>query len=90
MAGSVCVYGVVAAPTITLEKHLGPYNFNLLVHQWPTRIWEAEAQEPLCDWIREGKIRAEDFISAEYPIEQIHDAIATSNARLAIKTMVRF
>lgn len=90
MAGSVCVYGVVAAPRISLEKHLGPYNFNLLVHQWPTRVWEAEAQEPLCDWIREGKLNAEDYISAEYPLEQINDAIATANRGLAIKTMVRF
>ncbi len=90
MAGAVCVYGVVAAPTITLQKHLGPYNFNLLVHQWPTRVWEAAAQEPLCEWIRAGKLRAEDFISAEYPVEQINDAIATSNTGLAIKTMVRF
>ncbi len=90
MAGSICVYGVVAAPTITLQKHLGPYNFNLLVHQWPTRVWEAAAQEPLCEWIREGKLRAEDFLSAEYPVEQIDKAIATSNTGLAIKTMVRF
>jgi threonine dehydrogenase-like Zn-dependent dehydrogenase len=90
MAGAVCVYGVVAAPTITLQKHRGPYNFNLLVHQWPTRVWEAAAQEPLCDWIRAGKLRAADFLSAEYPVERIHDAIATANQGLAIKTMIRF
>ncbi len=90
MAGSVCVYGVIDTPAITVQKHLGPYNFNLLVHQWPTRVWEAAAQDPLCEWLREGKLNASDFISAEYPIAQINDAIETAKSGLAIKTLLRY
>ncbi len=45
---------------------------------------------PLFEWIREGKLRQEDYISSEFPIEQINDAIAATNAGLAIKTMLRF
>ncbi|MBD3304790.1 zinc-binding dehydrogenase [candidate division KSB3 bacterium] len=90
MAGVICVYGVLDTATITVQKHLGPYNFNLLVHQWPTREWEAAAQEPVCEWLRQGKLQEQDFISAEYPIDRIQDAIDTANAGLAIKTMLRF
>ena len=43
MAGSVCAYGVIDAPNIKLEKNSGLYNFNLFVHQWPTRAYEAAA-----------------------------------------------
>ena len=46
MAGTVGVYGVIADESITIEKSRGPYNFNLFVHQWPTRSREAAAQKP--------------------------------------------
>ena len=90
MAGSICVYGVIDTPSITVHKHLGPYNFNLFVHQWPTRVWEAAAQEPLCEWLRTGKLKAEDFVSTEYPIAQINEAIETAKSGLAIKTLLRY
>jgi threonine dehydrogenase-like Zn-dependent dehydrogenase len=90
MAGSICVYGVIDTPAVTVQKHTGPYNFTLFVHQWPTRVWEAAAQEPLCEWIRQGKLNASDFISAEFPIQQINTAIETAKAGLAIKTLLRY
>jgi D-arabinose 1-dehydrogenase-like Zn-dependent alcohol dehydrogenase len=67
MGGSICIYGVLAEPSITIHKHQGPYNFNLFVHQWPTRSRERAAMEPLCDWVRQGKLRAADFITHEFP-----------------------
>ena len=90
MAGSICVYGVIDTPAVTVQKHSGPYNFNLFVHQWPTRVWEAAAQEPLCEWIRQGKLNAQDFISAEFPITQINAALENAKAGLAIKTLLRY
>jgi threonine dehydrogenase-like Zn-dependent dehydrogenase len=90
MAGSVCVYGVIDKPTVLLEKARGPYNFNLLVHQWPARFREAAAQEPLCDWLRAGLLKPEEFLSAEYGIEQIGEAIALTATGQSLKTMLRF
>lgn len=90
MAGSICVYGVIDKPSITLEKHCGPYNFNLLVHQWPTRARESVAQEPLCQWIEEGKLNHTEFLSAEYPIEDIRAAFEASKSGLPVKTLLRF
>jgi threonine dehydrogenase-like Zn-dependent dehydrogenase len=90
MAGSVCVYGVIDRPAINVQKHLGPYNFNLLIHQWPTRKAEAGAQEPLCDWIAQGALDAADFISAEFPVAQIEEAIRWSDTGRTLKTLLRF
>ena len=90
MAGSICVYGVIDKPCINLEKHRGPYNFNLLIHQWPTRARESAAQEPLCKWIEEGKLSHTEFLSAEYPIQDIHAAFEASKTGLPLKTLLRF
>lgn len=90
MAGSVCVYGVIDKPSITLNKSEGPYNFNLLVHQWPTRARESAAQEPLIEWILNGKLSYGEFISAEYPIQNIEEAFEESKKGMTIKTLLRF
>jgi threonine dehydrogenase-like Zn-dependent dehydrogenase len=90
MGGSVCVYGVIDTPTISLDKARGPYNFNLLVHQWPTRFRESAAQEPLCQFIEAGKLSYREFISAEYPIQEINLAFERSKTGQPIKTLLRF
>ncbi len=90
MAGSMCVYGVMADDNITVEKHRGPYNFNLLIHQWPTREWESAATEPLCELIKEGRLKASDFITGRYPLADYDKAFAASREPAAIKTMLTF
>ncbi len=90
LGGSICVYGVIDTPTIRVEKSQGPYNFNLLIHQWPTRAREAAAQEPLVRWIEDGKLSYREFVSAEYPIQEIQQAYENSKTGLPIKTVLRF
>ena len=90
MGGSICIYGVLAEPSITIHKHQGPYNFNLFVHQWPTRSRERAAMEPLCDWVRQGKLRAADFITHEFPVERIADAIEAVRTGEALKVLLRY
>lgn len=90
MGGSICIYGVIAEPAITIEKARGPYNFNLYMHQWPTRHREQAAQKPLCAWIRDGKVRAEEFITHEFPVEQINEALGAVRRGEVIKCLLRF
>jgi threonine dehydrogenase-like Zn-dependent dehydrogenase len=90
LGGSVCVYGVIDTPAIRVEKHKGPYNFNLLIHQWPTREREAAAQAPLVEWIEEGKLSYQEFVAAEYPIQEVQRAYERSKTGLPIKTLLRF
>jgi threonine dehydrogenase-like Zn-dependent dehydrogenase len=90
LGGSICVYGVVGTSSIVVEKDTGPYNFNLFMHQWPTRAAESAAQEPLVEWIRAGTISHRDFLSAEYPIREAARAQKATSAPDAIKTLLRF
>ncbi|MDR0391769.1 MAG: zinc-binding dehydrogenase, partial [Planctomycetaceae bacterium] len=85
LGGSMCIYGVLANDTITVKKSLAPYNFNLFVHQWPTRSRERAAQKPLCQWIREGKLKASDFVTHRFPIDQINTAINAGKTGQVIK-----
>lgn len=90
MAGSICVYGVLGAPKLTIAKDSGPYNFNLFMHQWPTRVAEAAAQEPLIEWIRQGRLSHTDFITGEFPVHEIERALAFTTEPGSIKTLLRF
>lgn len=90
IGGSIGVYGVISDATIKLDKGRGPYNFNLYMHQWPTRSRERAAQEPLCDWIRQGKLRASEFLTHEFPVEQIADALAQVKTGEAVKVLLRY
>lgn len=90
LAGTIGVYGVIADETITVAKAKGPYNFNLLMHQWPTRHRERAAMEPLCEWIREGKLSAGEFVTHEFPVEQINDALAAVQSGQVLKCLLRY
>ena len=90
MGGSICIYGVIAASSLPVNKSLGPYNFNLYVHQWPTRWREREAQKPLCQWIRDGKLKASEFVTHEFPVERIDDALAAVKSGQVIKCLLRY
>jgi len=90
MGGSICVYGVIGAESITLAKAAGPYNFNLYMHQWPTRHRERAAMEPLCEWIRDGKIAAAEFVTHEFPVERINDALEAVAGGTVLKALLRY
>jgi len=90
MGGSVGVYGVIAEDTITVAKGTGPYNFNLYMHQWPTRHRERAAMEPLCEWIRDGKVSAAEFVTHEFPVELVNDALDAVSRGEVIKALLRY
>lgn len=90
LGGSICVYGVVADEAFTLQKSKGPYNFNLFIHQWPTRRREKEAQSPLCNWIRKGKISAKDFITHDFPLEEVDQAMQAVKKGNVLKAVLRY
>jgi threonine dehydrogenase-like Zn-dependent dehydrogenase len=90
LGGTIGVYGVLAASTLTVQKARGPYNFNLIIHQWPTRWREREAQAPLCQWIREGKLAASQFVTHTFSVEQVADAVAAVRSGEVVKCLLRF
>ena len=90
LGGSVCVYGVISDESITVDKAKGPMNFNLYMHQWPTRRREREAQKPLCQLIRQGKLSAKEFVTHEFRMEQVSDALRAVASGQALKCLLRY
>jgi threonine dehydrogenase-like Zn-dependent dehydrogenase len=90
MGGSICVYGVLSDAQLSIDKSLGPYNFNLLVHQWPTRRREREAQGQLSQWVREKKLCAGEFVTHEFPVERIAEALAAVRGGQVVKCLLKF
>jgi threonine dehydrogenase-like Zn-dependent dehydrogenase len=90
LGGAVCVYGVISDESITIDKAKGPMNFNLYMHQWPTRRREREAQQPLCEWIRQGKLSAKEFVTHEFGIGQVNDALKAVASGQALKCLLRY
>ncbi|MHB8954984.1 MAG: zinc-dependent alcohol dehydrogenase [Pirellulaceae bacterium] len=90
LGGTVGVYGVLGSPTLTINKGAAPYNFNLLLHQWPTRWRERESQATLSQWIRGGRLQASEFVTHEFPIERIQDALQTVREGAAVKCLLHF
>lgn len=90
LGGSVCIYGVLAEPSFLLEKAAGPYNFNLYVHQWPTRARERAAQGPLCDLIRQGRLSAREFVTHEFPVEKVADALEAVAGGEVLKCLLHY
>jgi threonine dehydrogenase-like Zn-dependent dehydrogenase len=90
MGGSICIYGVIAEPSVTIHKHRGPYDFNLYVHQWPTRFRERAAMDPLCEWIRQGKLDWREFVTHEFPLERFHEGLDAVKSGKALKVLFRY
>ena len=89
MGGDVCVYGVMTKnPTFDLSK--APYNFDLHMHQWPTRSEEKAAMNTLAQWIGEGKLSASDFITHRFTIEEIEEAFAAVKRGEVLKCVLTF
>ena len=89
--GSICVYGVYAnVKEFLVGNSLADFNYNLFIHQWPTRLYEKEAQGPLCDWMREGKLSASEFITHRFSINDIATALATVRERKVIKALLEY
>ena len=89
MGGDVCVYGVMTKnPTIDLTK--APYNFDLHIHQWPTRSEEKAAMITLSKWIKEGKLSASEFITHKFKMDQINDAFEQVKKGKVIKCVLTF
>lgn len=90
LGGSICVYGVLAERSFSLEKASGPYNFNLFMHQWPTRARERAAQAPLCELVRQGRLSAKEFVTHEFPVERIGDAMEAVASGEVLKCLLRY
>lgn len=90
MGGTIGVYGVISKPSFNFNISTGPLNFNLFMHQWPTRFREHAAQEPVIELVRSGKLSYKEFVSVEFPIQDVAKAFDYAYEHRPIKTLFRY
>jgi 2-desacetyl-2-hydroxyethyl bacteriochlorophyllide A dehydrogenase len=88
--GTVCVYGTVPEKSVTLTKEQAPYNWKLIMHQWPDYAREAGAHEPICQLIRAGKLSAESFVTHELAFDEIEEGLDLIRRNEATKVLLWF
>ncbi len=48
------------------------------------------AMEPLCKWIREGRLSADEFVTHRFKLSELDKALAAVKAGEALKVMMSF
>ena len=48
------------------------------------------AMEPLCDWVGQGKLRAADFITHEFPVERIAEGMEAVRGGEALDVFLHY
>jgi threonine dehydrogenase-like Zn-dependent dehydrogenase len=86
--GTICVYGTLSEQELRFGIKNSPSNWQLIVHQFPDYAKEAAAHEPLCEYIEQGKISSEDYITHEYPFEMIEKGFEMVEKNQALKVLL--
>lgn len=89
--GKICCYGISPKTDFALDWSKAPYNWQLQFEQFPSKIQEGSVNEEILSWIREGRLRPADFITARLPFRQIDEAFRMiEEHRTDLKTVILF
>ena len=61
--GAVLCYGVLEKEELTIDFSKASYNWSFICQQMPEKKEEADANDQVIKWIREGKLVMKDYIS---------------------------
>lgn len=86
--GTAGIYGTVPDRRITLVTAEAPRNWRLVMHQWPDYSREAAAHEPLCTWLREGRLSSDEWITHELPFSRVAEGIELVKGSAALKVLI--
>jgi threonine dehydrogenase-like Zn-dependent dehydrogenase len=86
--GTIGVYGTLSEKELRFGIENSPSNWQLIVHQFPDYTKEAAAHEPLCEYIEQGKITSEDYITHEFPFEKIIKGFEMIEKNQALKVLL--
>ncbi len=81
---------LIASCTQSYDTHYFHGNW---AEQNPADWWHAvcaTTRQPLSDWIRGGQLAASEFVTHEFPLDQIHAALQSVREGAAVKCLLRF
>ncbi len=87
----ICVYGISANMTETVDWSKCPYNWTLHFHQFPSKKAESEAHDQIVSWIQLGILDPADYVSHVYDFKDIDRAFENIHNRIpTMKMVIRF
>lgn len=87
----VCVYGISETMHTDVDWSKCPYNWTLHFHQFPSKAAEAGAHDQIVQWIQEGVLDCNDFVSHVFDFDDIEKAFDIIKRREpAMKMVIRF
>lgn len=88
--GKICAYGISGNLNMELDWSKAPHNWNLQFIQVPTYKEEASAFTEIVDWIKNGTLVQEDFISQVVDFDNIIEAFELAEQGRAGKIIVKY
>ena len=89
-SGTIGIYGTLTEKELRFGIEKAPFNWQLIVHQFPDYTKEAAAHEPLCEYIEQGMISSEDYITHELPFDKIETGFKMIEKNQALKVLLYF
>ena len=87
----VCVYGISENMSTDVDWSKCPYNWTLHFHQFPLKEAEAAAHDQIVEWIRDGVLDPNDYISHVFDFDDIDKAFdIIARREPAMKMVIRF
>lgn len=89
--GKMCCYGISANLSTTVDWTDAPYNWSLQFQQFPSKREEGEAHAQVMQWLHNGDISLDDFISDIFDFSDILGAFELLEQRkIAKKGIIRY
>lgn len=89
--GKICCYGISSNTKAQIDWTNAPYNWQLQFQQFPSKLEEGLANKQVLDWIKEGIINLDDYISDIFDFKDILEAFKKVEAKqISQKCIIRY
>ena len=86
----MCVYGISPKLNMELDWSKAPYNWQVKFIQWPEIKDAADVHGQIVDWIKEGVLDPNDYISHVIGFDNVIEAYDLVTQRKANKIAIKF
>ena len=83
--GKIGVYGISPNCSSNIDWSKAPYNWTIQFVQWPNVKTEATLHNQVIDYIRQGMIQLDDFVTHIFPLEDFEKGIELVKTKKALK-----
>lgn len=87
--GKIGVYGIAPVCNANINWEAAPYNWDIHFVQWPTFEEEAMVHQQVVDYVRNGELNFDDFVTHVIPLEEYKKGIDLIKNKKGLKISLR-